>query len=212
MAHLLHIDSSIQGEGSVSRRFTREAADAWRGANPGGTVAHRDLAAAPLPHYDADAHAARMVGPGERTPSQARAWELAETLVGEVRAADAIVLGAPMYNWGVPTTLKAWVDHLLAPGLSRDADTQEGLLGGREMTIISVRGGGYGPGTPREGWNHVDGWLLHALSAVGLEPRLVEIEMTLADVVPALAQFKDLAEANRRAARERISAAFAVPA
>lgn len=212
MAHLLHIDSSIQGENSVSRRFTAEAADAWRSANPGGTVTYRDLAADPLPHYDADAQAARMAGPAQRTPAQAQAWALAERLVGEVRAADAIILGAPMYNWSVPTTLKAWVDHLMAPGLSRDAETQEGLLGGRETTIVSARGGSYGPGTPREGWNHVDQWLLHALSSVGLEPRLVEVEMTLADVVPALAPFKDIAEASRQAARERISEAFAVSA
>ena len=209
MPHLLHVDSSLQGDNSTSRRFTAEAAAAWRAANPGGQVTYRDLAADPLPHYDAAAHSARMVAPADHTPEQARAWELATELVGEVRAADTVIVGAPMYNWGPPTTLKTWIDHLIAPGLSRDAATQEGLLGGRQMTIISSRGGGYGPGTPREGWNHVDGWLGHVLSSIGLEPEIVEVEMTLADVVPDLAQFKDLAAASRERARQTISGLYA---
>lgn len=212
MARLLHVDSSLQGERSISRRFTAEAADAWRAVNPDGVVVYRDLAAAPLPHYDADAHDARMVPPQEHTPAQARAWALAEELVGEVRDADAIIVGAPMYNWGPPTPLKTWIDHLLAPGLSRDAVTSEGLLGGRDLTIISSRGGAYGPGTPKDGWNHVDGWLEHVLSSIGLEARIIEVEMTLADVVPALAQFKDLAAENRERARRQIADHFAAAA
>lgn len=209
MAHLLHVDSSFQGDQSVSRRFTAGAADAWRATNPAGTVSYRDLAAHPLPHFDVHAHAARQVPPGDHTPAQAAAWQLAETLVGEVRAADAIILGAPMYNWSSPTQVKTWMDHLLAPGLSRDAVTQEGLLGGRDMTIISTHGGSYGPGTPKDGWNHADPWLAHVLSSIGLEPRFVVVEMTLADVVPALARFKDLAEASRVAARRTIAETYA---
>lgn len=209
MATLLHVDSSLNGPGSVSRRFTAEAADAWRAANPGGTVVYRDLVADPVPHFDPHASASRMVPPADRTPEQAQAWALAETLVGEVRDADAIIVGVPMYNWAPPTQLKAWVDHLLAPGLSRDAVTQEGLLGGRQLTIISSRGGSYGPGTPRDGWNHVDGWLGHVFSSVGLEAQIIEVEMTLADVVPDLAQFKNIAEQSRQRARATITELFA---
>lgn len=209
MAHLLHIDSSFQGGTSVSRRFTAEAADAWRAAHPGGTVTYRDLAADPLPHFDLHAHTARHVAAADRTPAQAAAWELAERLVGEVRAADAIILGAPMYNWSVPTQVKTWVDHMIAPGLSRDAVTQEGLLGGRDVMVISTHGGSYGPGTPRDGWNHADPWLAHVMSSMGLEPRFIVVELTLADVVPALAEFRDLAEASRAAARSAIAAAYA---
>ncbi len=210
MARLLHVDSSIQGDRSVSRRFTAKAADAWRAANPGGTVVYRDLAAQPLPHYDADAHTARAVPAAERTPAQARAWALAEELVGEVRNADAIIVGAPMYNWGPPTPLKTWIDHLIAPGLSRDAVTSEGLLGGRDLTIISSRGGAYGPGTPKDGWNHVDGWLEHVLSSMGLDAKIIEVEMTLADVVPALEQFKGLAAENRDRADREIADHYAL--
>lgn len=205
MSGLLHVDSSLQGDNSVSRRFTAKAAEAWRRANPDGTVVYRDLAADPLPHYDADAHSARMTPPEQHTPGQAAAWRLAQELVDEVRAADTIIVGAPMYNWAPPTTLKTWIDHLIAPGLSRDAETQEGLLGGRRLIVISTRGGGYGPGTPREGWNFVDGWIRNVFSSIGLDADIIEIEMTLADVVPALAEFKGMAAENRARAEEAIA-------
>lgn len=210
MAHLLHIDASIQGEGSVSRRYTAEAVAAWRAANPGGTVTHRDLAADPLPHFGSDANLARRTDPAEHTPQQAAAWALATELVEEVLAADEIVLGAPLYNYGPATTLKSWVDHLIAPGLSRDPVTSEGLLGGRRVTVISSRGGGYGPGTPREGWNHLDAWLVNVLSTVGLDAQLIEIELTLADVVPAMADLRGLAVENRERASATIAERYAL--
>ncbi|MEA2149645.1 MAG: FMN-dependent NADH-azoreductase, partial [Solirubrobacteraceae bacterium] len=123
MAHLLHVDSSIQGDRSVSRALTARAAAAWRAAHPGGTVTYRDLAADPLPHLDTTSATARMVAPQEHTPAQARSYELTELLVGEVLAADTILLGLPLYNFGPPSTVKSWVDHLVARGLSIDAET-----------------------------------------------------------------------------------------
>jgi FMN-dependent NADH-azoreductase len=149
--HLLHIDSSIQGERSISRRLTARAAAGWLAAHPGGTATYRDLGAHPLPHLDADGGLARMVAPAERTPAQAASWALTEELVDEIRVADTIVLGLPVYNFGAPSTIKSWVDHLIAPGLSVDPATHEGLLGGRDLVVLASRGGGYAPGTPRCG-------------------------------------------------------------
>jgi FMN-dependent NADH-azoreductase len=204
--HLLHIDSSIQGERSISRRLTARAASRWLAAHPGGTVTYRDLGAHPLPHLDADAALARMVAPADRTPAQAAAWALSEELVGEIRRADTILLGLPVYNFGAPSTVKAWVDHLMAPGLSVDLATHEGLLGGRDLVVLAARGGGYAPGTPREGWDHAEQWLPHGLALTGLVPRFITAELTLADVTPAMAALKPLAAESLAAAERGIDA------
>jgi FMN-dependent NADH-azoreductase len=204
MAHLLHIDSSIQGDRSVSRRLSARAADRWRAAHPGGAVTYRDLGAEPLPHVDATTAPARTLPQDEHTPAQAASWRLTEQLVGEIREADTILLGLPLYNFGPPSTVKAWVDHLIAYGLSVDPATHEGLLGGRDFLVLGARGGGYSPGTPREGWDHAEPWLPHAVSLTGLEPRFIIAELTLADVNPAMADLRDLAAASLAAAERAI--------
>ncbi len=202
--HLLHIDSSIQGERSISRRLTARAAERWLEAHPGGTVTYRDLGADPLPHVDERTVGARMVSPDEHTPDQAASWQLSQDLVGEIRDADTILLGLPLYNFGPPSAVKSWVDHLIAHGLSIDPETHEGLLGGRDMLVLGARGGGYGPGTPRHGWDHAEPWLPHGLSLTGLEPRFIVTELTLADVNPAMAELKPLAAKSLAAAETAI--------
>ena len=176
MPHLLHIDSSVQEDRSVSRRLTARAADRWRAAHPGGTVTYRDLFADPVPHLD------------PRTSSS-----LSAALIDEVKAADAVILGLPLYNFGPPSTVKAWVDHIVAAGMSIDEQTGAGLLGGTDLVAIETRGGGYGPGTPREGWDHAHTWLTHGVSLTGLQPRFVVVELTMAEVNPAMAEFRPLA-------------------
>ncbi len=116
MAHLLHIDSSINGDRSVSRALSARAAEAWKAAHPGGTVTYRDLGANPVPHLDSLSGSARAVPPEQHTPEQAASWALTEELVGEIKAADTVLLGLPLYNFGPPSSVKAWVDHLIAPG------------------------------------------------------------------------------------------------
>ncbi|MGW5715373.1 FMN-dependent NADH-azoreductase [Amycolatopsis sp. NPDC003865] len=204
MAHLLHIDSSIQGERSVSRALSARAAAAWRAAHPDGTVTYRDLGANPLPHIDAASGLAGMVPPEQHTPEQAAAWARTRELVDEIKAADTVLLGLPLYNFGPPSSVKAWVDHLIAPGLSVDHETQTGLLGGREFIVLASRGGGYGEGTPREGWDHAEQWLPHGVSLTGLEPRFITAELTLAHVNPAMAELIPLADASRATAEKVI--------
>jgi FMN-dependent NADH-azoreductase len=210
--HLLHIDSSIRGEHSISRRLTARAAGRWLAAHPAGTVSYRDLGAHPVPHLDAESGPARIVAPAEHTPAQAASWALTEELVGEIRAADTILLGLPVYNFGAPSTVKAWVDHLVAPGLSVDPATHEGLLGGRDLVVLAARGGGYAPGTPREGWDHAEQWLPHGLSITGLEPRFITAELTLADVTPAMAALKPLAAESLAAAERAVDALWSADA
>ena len=193
MAHLLRIDSSVQGDRSVSRRLTARAAARWRATHPGGTVTHRDLAVNPIPHLDAATGTARLVPADQRTPAQEASFAFSVALVDEIKNADTVLLGLPLYNFGPPSTVKAWVDHIVAPGLSIDAETGGGLLGGTDFIVLSSRGGGYGPGTPREGWDHNEAWLPHAVSLTGLQPRFITAERTMADVNPAMAGLKPLA-------------------
>jgi FMN-dependent NADH-azoreductase len=209
MAHLLHIDSSIQGERSVSRSLTAHAAAAWRAAHPDGTVTYRDLGSHPLPHLDSESGLARMVPPEQHTPAQAASWELTKQVVDQVLAADTVLLGLPVYNFGPPSSVKSWVDHLVAPGLSVDRATMTGMLGGRDLLVLEARGGGYAPGTPREGWDHAEPWLPHALSLTGLEPRFIIAELTLADVNPQMAELKPLAAKSLAAAERAIDEQWA---
>ena len=194
MTHLLHIDSSIRGDASVSRKLSARAADVWRAAHPDGTVTYRDLGHDPLPHLDAAGGLARILPPDQHTAAQAESWALTELLISEVKEADTIVLGLPLYNFGAPSSVKAWVDHLIAPGLSIDPETHAPLLGGREFVVLASRGGGYAEGTPRHGWDHAEPWLPHALSMTGLEPRFITAELVLAHTNPAMAELIPLAE------------------
>ncbi|MFI2485652.1 FMN-dependent NADH-azoreductase [Promicromonospora kroppenstedtii] len=204
MATLLHIDASIQGDSSVSRQLTARAASAWRAAHPEGTVTYRDLGAHPVPHFDAAANQSRGLPADQHTPEQAESWARISELVGEVAAADTVLLGLPIYNYGAPSTVKSWVDHLMAPGLSFDPETGKGLLGGRDFVVVVSRGGGYGEGAPRQGWDHATAWLPHGVAMVGLEPRFITAELTLAGTNPAMAGLVPLAEESRRQAEAEI--------
>jgi FMN-dependent NADH-azoreductase len=212
MAHLLHIDSSIQGDRSISRALSARAAARWRDANPEGTVAYRDLAADPPPHLGPAGAQARFVPADQHNAEQAASWAISAELVGEIAAADTILLGLPLYNFGPPSTVKAWLDHLIAPGLAMDPASGDGLLGGRELIVLQARGGGYAPGTPREGWDHAQPWLPHGLSLTGLEPRFITAELTLADTNPAMADLRELAAASLRAAEAEVDALWTTSA
>src|SRR6201986_5673352 len=193
MPNLLHIDSSIQGERSISRTLSARAAARWRELNPEGTVTYRDLATDPLPHMGPAGAEARFVPPAPHNEAQAASGALSTDLIGEVLAADPVLLGLPVYNFGPPSTVKSWVDHLVAPGLSSDPASGDPLLGGREMIVLQARGGGYAPGTPRAGWDHAEPWLPHAVLYTGLEPRFITAELTLAGINPKMAGLEGLA-------------------
>jgi FMN-dependent NADH-azoreductase len=202
MRHLLHLDSSLRTEGSRSRKLSAYYAEVWRSAHPDGTVSYRDLDADPVPHLNIEAFTANFLDASDRTPAQVAARALTETLTGELLAADDIVIGVPLYNFSVPSTLKAWIDRIVVLGLTI-GDTG-GLLGGRSVTVTTARGGGYGPGTPREGWDHREPWLRHALAGVGLtDLTFIDTELTLARESPAMlpldlggAEDKSLADAH----------------
>jgi FMN-dependent NADH-azoreductase len=167
-------------------------------------VTYRDLGADPIPHLDSNGGLARLVPPDQHTAAQAASWELSRQLVAEIEQAHTILLGLPLYNFGAPSTVKAWVDHIVANGLSINPETQEGLLGGRELIVIAARGGGYAPGTPRDGWDHAELWLPHGVALTGLEPRFITAELTLAEANPAMSELIPLAQESRANAERAI--------
>jgi FMN-dependent NADH-azoreductase len=172
-------------------------ANRWQARHPGGTVTYRDLAADPVPHLDNVAFSSAFVAPEDRTPEQVVARAFGDQLIDEVIAADTIVIGLPLYNFGPPSTFKAWFDWIVSPVRTI------GKLGDKEFVIVTARGGGYSPGTPREGWDHREPWLRHALSTLGVEDAVfVDTELTLARESPAMipldlggAEDKSLADA-----------------
>ncbi|MEV6238227.1 NAD(P)H-dependent oxidoreductase [Lentzea sp. NPDC051838] len=176
MTNLLHIDSSIRYEGSVTREVSGSFADTWRAENPGGGYVYRDLHAAPIPHKDGTEQG------------------IAAELMAEIDAADVILIGAPMYNYSIPSTLKAWIDQVAT---SEHFAREDGTFawGGKRVVVVTARGGSYKPGTPREGFDFQEPYLRAVLSMVGLDQSLefVHAEMTLANVVPQLHQFREVA-------------------
>ena len=130
---LLHLDSSVLGAQSASRELTAAVVAAWQAVHPRGTVTYRDLAAAPLPHLDGSALA----------KSDPDSVAVAERVLEEFLAADVVVVGAPMYNFSIPSQLKAWIDRVAVAGRTFRYTEKgpEGLAGGKRVVVASTRGG-----------------------------------------------------------------------
>ena len=208
MPTLLHLDSSMRVEGSRSRALSDHFARSWQHAHADGSVIYRDLAADPVPHLDLHAFTANLVADEDRTAAQREARALTETLAGEVLAADEIVIGMPLYNFAAPSTVKAWLDRIVVPGLTVDPGGR-GLAGGRRVTVTAARGGGYGPGTPRHGWDHREPWLALALSTVGIDDiRVIHAELTLSRESPKMSGLEDLEDQSIADAHAAIDAVF----
>ncbi|MEW2432722.1 NAD(P)H-dependent oxidoreductase [Streptomyces caniferus] len=205
MATLLLIDSSLFPEGgSASRSVTAAFRKAWEEQHPDGTVIHRDLAADPLPHLDGIGASAGFSDPAGHTPEQQAAFALRVKLAEELEQADAIVIGAPMYNFTIPSTLKAWLDQVIIMG--RTAGDQPSAKG-TPVTVVASRGGSYAPGTPREPFEYVQNYLEAALGGgLGLDVDFIVPELTMAPSNPAMAELVPLYETSREKAHEDAAA------
>jgi len=143
-----------------------------------------------------------MLPQEQQTPQQRAALALADQLADELIGADAAVIAVPLYNFGISQHVKAWIDLLLtAPRLRPGGDGHP--LTGRPVTLVIARGGGYGPGTPREGWDHATPYLRRIFEDVfQVDLTVVECELTLADVNPAMAELRETAATLRVRANE----------
>lgn len=140
---LLHIDSSILGDNSASRQLSREVVQAWKAAEPGITVTYRDLAADAISHFSAQTLIAAGTSAELRDAALKHEADLSGLAMAEFLAADAVVIAAPMYNFSIPTQLKAWIDRIAVAGQTfRYTEAgPEGLCGGKKLVIVSTAGG-----------------------------------------------------------------------
>ncbi|MFD3440592.1 FMN-dependent NADH-azoreductase [Streptomyces sp. NPDC058685] len=199
MATLLHIDSSVfPGEASASRSVADAFRTAWEEQHPEGTVIYRDVAADPVPHMTLDAHTAGLADPSERTAVQSAAFAARVELIEELEQADAVLIGAPMYNFSIPSTLKAWLDNVILPGRTTGESPS---AQGTPVTVVASRGGSYAPGTPREGFEFVQNYLEAVLrGSLALEPVFIVPELTMAPRNPAMSDLIPLYRASRERA------------
>jgi FMN-dependent NADH-azoreductase len=147
MNTILHLNSSIFGEGGQSSRLAEQFVAQF----PSARVLRRDLAKNALPHLDAERFGAFVAKPESRTPAQQRVLDESDALIAELRGADTIVIGLPMYNFGIPSQLKAYFDHVARAGVTFKYTEKGsvGLLTGKNAYVFAARGGLY-QGTPRD--------------------------------------------------------------
>jgi FMN-dependent NADH-azoreductase len=187
MPSLLHLDSSADPVDSRSRAVTRTFAEAWRAADAANTVTYRDLHRDPLPHLaDASLHWPESFRGEVAAPFRA-AEQLQREVLDELLGADVLLIGAPLYNYSLPSSLKAWVDHIHVPGVTAPFGDVERPLAGRPAVVVSSRGGSYDPGTPTADWDHGVPVLRIILGdALGMDVSVITTNLTLAERLPGL--------------------------
>ncbi|WP_375502242.1 FMN-dependent NADH-azoreductase [uncultured Jatrophihabitans sp.] len=199
---LFRLDASIRVEGSHSRELADVVEQEWRSANPGADVVRRHVGTEPIPSTAWGAAAStRFIPADQHSPEQREAVALAAELTDELIHADALLFAVPLYNFGVSQHFKTWVDLVITdPRMAAGTDP---VLKGKPAVLVVVRGGAYGAGTPREGWDHSTAWIRRIFEDVwALDLKIVEVEFTLADVNPAMAEFRDLARQLRAEAEQ----------
>ena len=196
--NILHIDSSVAGAKSVGRPLSAAATAKMLELNPGAKVVTRDLIAEPLRHYTAVLRVFGADAPA-LTPEQEHELKTGETILAEFLAADILVIGAPMYNFSVPSQLKAWIDLIAVAGKTfrYTAAGPEGLCGGKRVIVISTRGGLYGPGSGRDHIDHQEKYLKDVFNFLGI----TDFTIIRAEGIA----IPDKAEPAKEAARQQIA-------
>jgi FMN-dependent NADH-azoreductase len=202
MPTLLRLDSSISGERSASRAVTSAFAAAWSALGPDHRVVERDLHADPPAHLPSSAlHWPAGQMPGERPLAVEDAQR---AYIAELLAADVVVIGVPMYNWSMPSTLKAWIDHVHVPEVTAGFPPEELPLRGRPAILVSSRGAGYGPGDNPPEWDHGTAALEVVLGqSMGMATHRIVTQLTLAPFLDDMADRRAEATASREAALTR---------
>ena len=167
MPKLLAVEVSPRYDRSTSRKLTAVFVERWKAQNPGGSVVQRDLVKTNLPFVDLPWIGGAFTPPESHSPESAAAIKVSDDLVAELKAADRIVIGTPMYNFAIPALLKAYIDHIVRVGVTVSADNK-GLLTGKSADIILASGGDFSPGSPVEKYNQASGYLRQVLAWIGI--------------------------------------------
>ncbi|MDJ1158846.1 FMN-dependent NADH-azoreductase [Chelatococcus sp. SYSU_G07232] len=198
---LLHIDSSILGDGSISRSLSAAVVAEWRRQAPDVAVTYRDLAAEPIAHLSSAHFAARATEAAKRSAEQQAEIDASDRALAEFLAADVVVIGAPMYNFSIPSQLKAWIDRLAVAGKTFRYTEKgpEGLAGGKKVIVVSSRGGVYSAGSPLEAIDHQERYLRSIFGFFGIS----DVEFVRAEGVNLSPEHKEQAiSAARRSIAE----------
>jgi len=193
---LLQLNSSIHGAAGQSSQLASELVARWKAQHPKGTVLVRDLNADPLPHLTAERFQAFLTKAGNRTPEQERVIAQSDALISELKRADVIVIGLPMYNFDVPSTVKAYFDHIARAGVTfrYTANGSVGLLTGKKVYVIATRGGLYA-GSPTDTQSAYVRQFLHLLGIEDVEFVYAEgLAISDASSQAALAQAREVIE------------------
>lgn len=196
MSRILVIESSARQQGSVSRELTQQFIANWQAAHPADQVKVRDLAAEPVPHLDATLLGGWMTPSEQQNDAEKAALARSNQLTDELLAADVLVLAAPMYNFAIPSTLKAWLDHVLRAGVTfKYTETgPQGLLTGKRAFVLTARGGIYAGSA----LDHQEPYLRQALAFIGIH----DVQFIHAEGLNLGAEFseKGLAQAKAKLA------------
>lgn len=193
---ILRIDSATTGDNSVSRKLTQLLVDHFTAKHPDATLVSHDYGTDPLPHLDPVTTGAIRLPADAHTPQMQAAFATERAVLDEFLASDIVIVGAPMYNFTVPSQLKAWIDRLGVPRVTfaYDENGPKGLAGGRRVIIASSRGGEYDQGGPGE---HQETLLKTVFNFIGIEPEFVRVNK--AGFGP------DAVEAGLAAAKEQVA-------
>jgi FMN-dependent NADH-azoreductase len=191
MTKLLHIDSSILGGNSVSRQLTAQIVDSWRASHPTTQVSYLDLAVDTPSHLSVESLGFRMPAGGDLTEVQKRENAVSEALVSQFLASDVIVVGAPLYNFSIPTQLKAWIDRVAQAGRTFTYTDKGpvGLAGGKTVIVASTRGGVYSTSDAGNAMEHQESYLKTMFAFLGItDVRFVRAEgLAMGDAAKATA-------------------------
>lgn len=188
MSHLLHLEVSPGGAHSISRAISSEFLDAYKASHAGTAVITRDLASNPVPHLDGEAIGAGYTPEESRSESQKAKHAFRLELIEEIKNADDILVSTPMWNWNVPSVLKAYIDQIIIPGVLYGSSADDSLKAKR-VTIVVSQGGSYVAG-PRQGWDYETGYLKQVFTALGAKDiEVVLSEFGLAGLVPGMDDF-----------------------
>lgn len=202
MTVLLRVDASARFDGSITRQMADRFMDAWRTSEPHAQVLPRDVGRRPPTMVSEVSIRAGFKPLEQRTPEMNDALAESVMLIDEVRRADVLVIAAPLYNYGLPASLKAWVDQIIRPGETFTFDLQRGdfpirsMLSGKLLVVLSSRGEfGFEPGGMRDGWNHLDPYLRTVAT------RLLGIEAK--DIYEIASEFQEFNDERHRRSREQ---------
>ena len=201
---LLHIDSSILGGNSASRKLSAAMVEQLTKTTPGLEVVYRDLAVAPLSHLSGE-HLAAAQGAVPESPATRKDIAASQAVLDEFLNADTVVIGAPMYNFTIPSQLKAWIDRILVAGktFKYSAAGAEGLAGNKRVIIAISRGGFYGAGTPAAVGEHLETYLRWVFGFIGVK----NPEFISADGVQIGPEYREKALAGALQAATKLHAA-----